>query len=229
MTKKLIPTSLALVLLTTTACAGPFAGPKPSVEPEEVQSVEPEAEQSDSATESPVADTCGHNIDISTVTYGYSIVVDMDGNQVAPQGKPFQEGYGLMTSADYVEDQNSREYAQILAYMGNIRDVLMCDVETTGEDDWRAITEILTLNSIKTTQSLTGTPQEQYYSTSGIYDHLKNDGEDLHPMMKYLEEAELELKCLAFTQFDFTNPDGDNHCQTHNLDEGSGLVLPANS
>jgi hypothetical protein len=53
--------------------------------------------------------------------------------------------------------------------------------------------------------------------------------EDLHPMMKYLEEAELELKCLAFTQFDFTNPDGDNHCQTHNLDEGSGLVLPANS
>ena len=194
MGKKIILISLALALLTTTACAGPFAGPKPSVEPEEVQSVEPEAEQSDSATESPVADTCGHNLDVSTITYGYSVVVDMDGNQVAPQGKPFQEGYGLMTSADYVEDQNSREYAQILAYMGNIRDVLMCDVETTGEDEWLAITEILTLNSIKTTQSLTGTPQEQYYSTSGIYDHLKNDGEDLHPMMKYLEEAELELK-----------------------------------
>jgi len=229
MTKKLILTSLALVLLTTTACAGPFAGPRPSVEPETVQSVEPEAAQDDSAQESNAADTCGHNIDSSTITYGYSIVIDMDGNQVAPQGKPFQEGYGLMTSADYVEDQNSREYAQILAYMGNIRDVLMCDIETTSEGEWRAITEILTLNSIKTSQSLTGTPQEQYYSTSGIYDHLKNNGEDLHPMMKYLEEAELELKCLAFTQFDFANPEGDDHCQIHNLDEGSGLVLPANS
>jgi len=229
MTKKLILTSLALVLLTTTACAGPFAGPRPSVEPETVQSVEPEAAQDDSAQESNAADTCGHNIDSSTITYGYSIVIDMDGNQVAPQGKPFQEGYGLMTSADYVEDQNSREYAQILAYMGNIRDVLMCDIETTSEGEWREITEILTLNSIKTSQSLTGTPQEQYYSTSGIYDHLKNNGEDLHPMMKYLEEAELELKCLAFTQFDFANPEGDDHCQIHNLDEGSGLVLPANS
>ena len=132
MGKKIILISLALALLATSGCAGPPVEPKPSVEPEAVQSVEPEAEQSDSATESPVADTCGHNLDVSTITYGYSVVVDMDGNQVAPQGKPFQEGYGLITSADYVEDQNSREYAQILAYMGNIRDVLMCDVETTG-------------------------------------------------------------------------------------------------
>jgi hypothetical protein len=167
MGKKIILISLALALLATSGCAGP--------------PVEPEAEQSDSATEPLVADTCGHTIDISTVAYGYNLVVDMDGNQVAPQGKPFQEGYGLITAADYVEDQNSREYAQILAYMGNIRDVLMCDVETTGEDEWRAITEILTLNSIKTTQSLTGTPHEQYYSTSGIYDHLKNDGDRRSP------------------------------------------------
>ena len=229
MTKKIVTISLALVLLTTTACAGPLGGPRPSVETESVQSVEPETAQSDRAQESHVADTCGHNIDVSMITYGYNIVVDKDGNQVAPQGKPFQEGYGLMSSADYVEDQNSREYAQIFAYMGNIRDALMCDIETTSEGEWLAIAEILALNSIKTTQSLTGTPQEQYYSTSGIYDHLKNDGEDLHPMMKYLEEAELELKCLAFTQFDFTNPDGQNHCQIHNLDEGSGLILPANS
>jgi hypothetical protein len=227
MTKKISLTSLAIALLTTTACAGPLEEPRPSAESEAVQSAESEAAQSDSAQESPAADMCGHNIDLSTVSYGYNTVVDKDGNQVAPQGKPFQEGYGLMTSADYIEDQNSREYAQILAYMGSIRDVLMCDVETTSEDEWLAIAEILTLNSIKTTQSLTGTPQEQYYSTSGIYDHLKNDGEDLHPMMKYLEEAELELKCLAFTEFDFTNPDGQNHCQIHNVEEESGLVLPA--
>lgn len=45
-------------------------------------------------------------------------------------------------------------------------------------------------------------------------------------MMKYLEEAELELKCLAFKGFNFTNPEGDNHCVIHGLAEGSGLKLP---
>ena len=35
--------------------------------------------------------------------------------------------------------------------------------------------------------------------------------------MRYLEEAELELKCLAFVDFDFTNPEGRNHCLEHNL------------
>ena len=45
-------------------------------------------------------------------------------------------------------------------------------------------------------------------------------------MMKYLEEGELELKCIAFKGFDFTNPEGDDHCAIHSLPVGSGLVLP---
>ena len=45
-------------------------------------------------------------------------------------------------------------------------------------------------------------------------------------MMKYLEEAELELKCLAFTNFDFTNPEGENHCEIHGIAQGSGLLIP---
>jgi hypothetical protein len=45
-------------------------------------------------------------------------------------------------------------------------------------------------------------------------------------MMKYLEEAELELKCIAFQDFDFTNPEGDDHCAIHGLPAGQGLTLP---
>ena len=45
-------------------------------------------------------------------------------------------------------------------------------------------------------------------------------------MLKYLEEAELELKCLAFKNFDFTNPEGENHCVVHGLAQGSGLLIP---
>ena len=41
-----------------------------------------------------------------------------------------------------------------------------------------------------------------------------------------LEEAELELKCLAFKDFDFTNPEGRNHCEAHNIEVGSGINLP---
>jgi hypothetical protein len=45
-------------------------------------------------------------------------------------------------------------------------------------------------------------------------------------MMKYLEEAALELKCLAFTNSYLTNPEGDNHCKMHGLAQGSGLLIP---
>jgi hypothetical protein len=44
--------------------------------------------------------------------------------------------------------------------------------------------------------------------------------------MRYLEEAELELKCLAFQDFDFTNPEGGNYCVENGIDSGSGIVLP---
>jgi len=44
--------------------------------------------------------------------------------------------------------------------------------------------------------------------------------------MRYLEEAGLELKCLAFQDFDFTNPEGANHCVEHNIAVGSGIKLP---
>jgi len=171
-------------------------------------------------------DNCGHNIDPTIVNYGYNLVIDNNGNEVKPQGRPFQEGYQLIESETYIDDYNTREYAQIFAYIGNIRDALMCDIDALSENEWMVLTEVLELNNIKTTQSLTGTPKEQYYSSNGIYEHLTTNGEDFHPMMKYLEEAELELKCLAFKDFNFVNPKGENHCQIHNLDEGSGLILP---
>jgi peptidoglycan hydrolase-like protein with peptidoglycan-binding domain len=169
--------------------------------------------------------TC-HNTDVSIIGYGYNEVVDTDGSLVLPQGKPIQEGYTLATSDSYISDHNTREYAQVFAYMSQIRDALICNLYETGQSEWDTLTEVLTLNDIKTDQSLMGSPTEQFYSTEGIYEHLSNDGPDFHPMMKFLEEAELELKCLAFDDFDFTNPEGANHCEDHNLDQGDGIKLP---
>ena len=172
-----------------------------------------------------VWDGCRHDIDPWLISYGYNQVVDEDESLILPQWKPIQEWYTLRTSSSYITDHNQREYARIFAYMAPIRDALMCDIESTSLDKWRELTEILTINDIKLTQDLSWTPKEQYYSTEGIYTHLKN-WPDFHPMMKYLEEAELELKCLAFENFNFTNPEGDNHCEIHGLKEWAWLILP---
>jgi hypothetical protein len=168
---------------------------------------------------------CGHRVDTETVVLGFNVVLDTTGTTQAPQGRPLQAGWALAESAAEVTDHNSREYARITSYMMPIRDALMCDMATLDEAEWRSMTQILTVNSIRTEQDLSGTPPEQVYSTEGVYDLLKL-GENFHPMMKYLEEAELELKCIAFVDFDFTNPEGDDHCAIHDLPVGQGLTLP---
>ncbi len=169
--------------------------------------------------------TCGHRVEPAIVRVGHNVVLDTTGTTQSPQGRPLQEGWTLDESATEINDHNSREYARIAAYMMPIRDALMCDIASIEQAQWIELTQILTLNDIREVQDLSGTPPEQVYSTDGIYDLLQ-DGENFHPMMKYLEEAELELKCVAFEDFDFTNPKVDDHCAIHNLPVGQGLILP---
>jgi hypothetical protein len=177
------------------------------------------------ATEVTAGEACGHDLDPRIVSFGFNEVVGADGVVKTPQGRPLQEGDTLVRATAEVTVPNGAAYARVAAFMMPIRDALMCDIAATTAAEWEELTRVLTLNGIKTTQDLTGTPPEQYYSTDGIFDHLR-EGDDFNAMMKYLEEAELELKCLAFVDFDFTNPEGDNHCRIHGLAEGSGLVLP---
>jgi len=169
---------------------------------------------------------CGHRIDPNIVILGQNVVLSDAGAVEPPQGRPFQEGWTLGQSTELITGHNEREYARIASYMMPIRDALMCDLDETSVTSWQTLTSILSLNNIKTIQDLSGTPKDQVYSNDGIYEHLKNDGPDQNAMMKYLEEAELELKCLAFTNFDFTNPEGENHCEVHGLAQGSGLLIP---
>jgi hypothetical protein len=169
-----------------------------------------------------IENSCGHDLDPYLVSFGYNTVLDEDLNVLSAQGSPIQESYTLGLSASYVEDHNSREYAQVFAHMAPIRDALMCDVESVSLEAWAELTDVLVRNDIKATQDLSGTPQDHVYSVDGIYEHLSG-GEDFHPMMKFLEEAELELKCLAFEDFNFVNPEGDNHCEIHGIEVGSGI------
>ena len=161
---------------------------------------------------SPRQFTIPHALDSTLIKDGYNLVVDKDGKEVRPQGRPFQEGYKLKKTVQPVEDHNKRAYAQVFCIMAPLRDTLMFNIKTTNENDWTKMTAILKKNNVKTEQWLGGpTPKDNYYSSKGIFSHLKNNGPDYHPMMKYLEEAELELKSRVFSKdFDFTNPQGVN-------------------
>ena len=169
---------------------------------------------------------CGHRVDPNIVTLGQNVVLSETGTVQPPQGRPIQEGWTLGRSTESITDHNEREYARIASYMMPIRDAIICDLDKASLTLWQTLTAILRLNNIKTVQALSGTPQDQVYSNDGIYEHLTKDGPDQNAMMKYLEEAELELKCLAFINFDFTNPEGANHCVIHDLAQGSGLLIP---
>lgn len=169
---------------------------------------------------------CGHRVDPSIVSLGQNVVLSESEEIQTPQGRPIQEGWTLGRSAELITAHNEREYARVASYMMPIRDAIMCDLDETSLTLWQTLTAILRLNNIKTVQDLSGTPKEQIYSSDGIHEHLTNDGPDHNAMMKYLEESELELKCLAFINFDFTNPEGANHCEIHGLAQGSGLVIP---
>ena len=143
---------------------------------------------------------------------GYNLVTDKVGKEVRPQGRPFQDGYSLIKTDAPVNDHNKRAYAKAFSIMAPVRDALIFNLKTTSEEEWTAMTAILKKNEIKTKQWLGGpTPRDNYYSNEGIFSHLKEEGPDYHPMMKYLEEAELELKARLFSKdFDFTNPEGVN-------------------
>ena len=166
--------------------------------------------------------TIPHALDPTLVKEGYNLVVDKNGKEVLPQGLPFQEGYKLIRTTVPVKDHNKRAYAKVFSIMAPIRDALMFNIENTTETKWKNMTVILEKNNIKTKQWLAGpTLRDNYYSSKGIFLHLKENSPDHHPTMKYLEEAELELKSRLFSKdFDFTRPDGVNPYPN----PGQGLV-----
>ena len=97
--------------------------------------------------------------------------------------------------------------------------------EETTREQWLAITEILTINNLKT-EDAAEISERSILSTEQVYDYIASGQAEGSPMIRYLEEAGLELKCLAFKDFDFTDPEGGNHCVEHNLEVGSGIELP---
>jgi hypothetical protein len=234
-------------LLAATGAAVLILGACSSTEPAETTATSPSASASASAASSSVAtepasdaaypagspsvanvvsgdSKCGSEFNPAIVRTGYNEVVDASGTVLSPQGKPLQVGDTLEAVETEITEQNEVAYAQVTSYMIPIRNALMCNIDALTNAQWTDLTSILTVNDIKTKQDLSGTPKDQVYSTQGIYELLKAGPEE-HPMMKYLEESELSLKCLDFVGFDFTNPEGDNQCQEEGLKEGT-MKLP---
>jgi hypothetical protein len=166
-----------------------------------------------------------HQLDESLISYGYNLVVDKNGNVLSPRGAPLQGGEKLILTEEYQNDHNVREYARIYTIMAPIRDAILYHFEEMTREEWLEITAALTLNNIKTKDAgeING---RSILSTEQVYDYIATGNAEGSPVMRYLEEAGLELKCLAFQDFDFANPEGKNHCTEHNIDVGSGIKFP---
>lgn len=163
-----------------------------------------------------------HRLDEGLISYGYNLVVDKEGNVLTPSAAPLHGGEQLIHTDGYQDDHNMREYARIYTIMAPIRDTVLYHYEETTREEWLAITEVLTINNIKTedAEEING---RSVLSTGQVYDYIASGAAEGSPVMRYLEEAGLELKCLAFKDFNFTNPEGSNHCEEHHLDIGSGI------
>ena len=167
-----------------------------------------------------------HKLDPELISYGFNLVVDADGRELRPSGAPLEGGERLVLTEQYQEDYNVREYALIVSIMAPIRDAILYHFEEMSRDEWLELTEVLTLNGIKVQDALV-LDRSAILSTAQVYDYIASGAAQGSPVARYLEEAELELKCLAFREFNFTNPEGLNHCEAHGLQSGSGIKLPA--
>ena len=166
-----------------------------------------------------------HNLNPDIVSYGYNLVVDRNGKVLSPRAVPLMGGEQLILVDEYQEDHNTREYARIYTVMAPIRDTILYHFKETTREEWLAITEVLTVNNIKIADAVVVNGRS-ILSTPQVYDYIASGEVEGSPIVRYLEEAGLELSCLAFKDFDFTNPEGGNHCEEHQLDVGAGIKLP---
>ena len=171
-----------------------------------------------------------HKLIKTKVSYGYNQVVDRKGQVLRPGGRPLQGGERLILTKEYQTDPNVREYARVFTYMAPIRDALLYNFDNTTKKKWLELTQILKINKIKTTPAKEIGPRT-ILSIEQVYDYIKQRPREGSPVMRFLEEAELELKCLAFDPTKSPIGGGQQmtlHCQEHGTPIGSGLKIPKN-
>ena len=169
-----------------------------------------------------------HKLDGNKVSYGYNQIVDRNGQVLRPGGRPLQGGERLMLTKEYQKDANVREYARVFTFMAPIRDALLYNYKSTSKKEWLQLTRVLTINKIKTTPA-PGIGPRSILSIEQVYDYIKRRPNEGSPVMRFLEEAELELKCLAFDTTKSQIGGAQNmiqHCQEHGKRMGTGLKLP---
>ena len=179
-------------------------------------------------TGSPLIEAGGeHRMDKSKVSYGHNVVVDRDGKAVRPGGRPLQGGEQLKLSEEYQKDKNVRELARVYTIMAPIRDAILYEFENTSREEWLKLTKVLAINNIKTTKTATIGPRS-VLSSEQVYDYVARGPRVGSPVMRFLEEAELELKCLAFVDVKIPAAAAAmaRHSEERNIDAGSGIKLP---
>jgi len=156
-----------------------------------------------------------HRLDPDATSLGRQHVVDIDGAAVRPGGRPFQDGYTLAATDEAVIDNDALAYVEVFKVMAPIRDALMYDIAHTRPEAWAELTTTLRDAGIKLESEALDSPipPKRSYGIDDVYALARNpEGADIHhPVMKFLEESELELKC-QWMEMSLVNPEGHDPC-----------------
>lgn len=169
-----------------------------------------------------------HRMGKNKVSYGHNVVTDRNGRVQRPGGRPLQGGEQLKLTTEYQAEKNVREYARVYSIMAPIRDALLYRFEDLTREEWLKLTRVLAINYIKTTDAPVIGPRS-ILSIGQVYDYIASGPTAGSPVMRFLEEAELELKCLAFVDLKFPAEAARamaEHAKEHHIDAGSGIKLP---
>jgi len=156
-----------------------------------------------------------HGLSLDDTTPGQEQVLDIDGAAVRPGGRPFQDGYTLAAADASVTDNDALAYVEVFKVMAPIRDALMYDIATTSPEAWAELTTTLRDAGIKLESDALDSPipPERSYGIDDVYALARSpEGADIHhPIMKFLEESELALKC-RWLEMSLVNPEGHDPC-----------------
>ena len=103
------------------------------------------------------------------------------------------------------------------------KSIKIMDIEELKDSQKKLLTE----NNIKTTKAAIIGPRS-ILSSEQVYDYVAREPREGSPVMRFLDEAELELKCLAFVDVKIPAAAAAmaRHSKEHNIDAGSGIQLP---
>lgn len=139
-----------------------------------------------------------HDIDRAVAADGFRVVADSGGSPLSLAPKPWTEGDQLVESSSKLSG-DILIFSELFEIMAPLRDAMMYYPKTIVDDkgQWTKLTKAFKDCGVKAADSEDTEHGGTIYGVDGIYNHLKTTTDNHHEIMRFLEEAAIDVVCLA--------------------------------